>query len=332
MASDDTQPEPIAPRHGTESSTPDSNTDGETYRGRFAPSPTGPLHFGSVIAAVGSFLEARHRQGEWLVRIDDLDTPRNAPGAADAILGVLDRLGLHWDGEICFQGARSERYREGLESLRLAGWTFPCACSRKDYQGVYPGICRGGLAPGKRARTRRMRVAEITIDMNDTIQGESSQRLHESVGDFVIHRADGIFAYHLAVVVDDADFEISDIVRGADLLDSTPRQIHLQRCLDLPTPRYAHLPIAVNGAGQKLSKQTYAEPVTDKAAVPLLISALEFLGQEPDAQLRDASLDEFWSWAIGHWRMERVPRLRAIGWPNRRPADYTAPDPDKFTD
>ena len=332
MAPDDTRSGPIEPSDCTRSPSPDSNTESETYRGRFAPSPTGPLHFGSVIAAVGSFLEARRRQGEWLVRVDDLDTPRNAPGAADAILGVLDRLGLHWDGDVCFQGARAERYREGLKSLRLAGWTYSCGCSRKDYLGVYPGTCRYGLAAGKRARSQRLRVAETTIHMNDTIQGESSQRLHESVGDFVVQRADGIVAYHLAVVLDDADFGISDVVRGADLLDSTPRQIHLQHCLGLPTPRYAHLPIAVNGAGQKLSKQSYAEPVTDTPAVPLLISALEFLGQQPDAQLCDASLDELWSWAIGHWCMDRVPRRRAIGWPDGKPSEYVAPDSDNNRD
>jgi glutamyl-Q tRNA(Asp) synthetase len=290
------------------------------------------LHFGSVIAAVGSFLQARHHQGEWLVRIDDLDGPRTVPGASDAILSDLERLGLHWDGEICYQHIRHDRYRQGLEILRAAGWTFPCGCSRKDYQGIYPGTCQNGVAPGKRARTRRMRVADVCIELNDAVQGECRQPLNESVGDFVIRRADGIFAYHLAVVTDDADFAITEIVRGADLLDSTPRQIHLQRCLGLPTPAYAHLPVAVNGSGQKLSKQTFAEPVADKRAVPLIIAALDFLGQQPHSRLHDASLDELWSWAIGHWRMDRVPRQRAIHWPTGKAARFVPPKSDKMID
>jgi glutamyl-Q tRNA(Asp) synthetase len=290
------------------------------------------LHFGSVIAAVGSFLQARHQQGEWLVRMDDLDGPRTVPGASDAILADLERLGLHWDGEICYQHIRHDHYRVGLEILRAAGWTFPCACSRKDYQGIYPGTCRNGLAPGKRARTRRMRVADVCIELNDTVQGECRQPLNESVGDFVIRRADGIFAYHLAVVTDDADFAITEIVRGADLLDSTPRQIHLQRCLGLPTPAYAHLPVAVNGSGQKLSKQTFAEPVAGKRAVPLIIAALDFLGQQPHSRLKDANLDELWSWAIEHWRMDRVPRQRAIHWPTGKAARFVPPKSDKMID
>ena len=332
MAPDEPPSDGSEPQGFTDSSTRPPSGDTDTYRGRFAPSPTGPLHFGSVIAAVGSFLEARHRKGKWLVRVDDLDGPRTAPGASDAILADLERLGLHWDGGVCYQSTRTDHYREGLERLRVAGWTFPCGCSRKDYQNVYPGTCRYGLAPGKRARTRRMRVADITIVLDDLIQGECSQRLDETVGDFVVRRADGIFAYHLAVVVDDADYRVTEIVRGADLLGSTPRQIHLQRCLGLPTPRYAHLPVAVNGAGQKLSKQTYAEPVADKPAVPLVVAALDFLGQQPHSQLHDASLDELWSWAIANWRMDRVPRLRAIHWPNGKAARYVPPTTSKLLD
>jgi glutamyl-Q tRNA(Asp) synthetase len=332
MAPDEARPEQSEPCRLSKGSTAVSGNDTDTYRGRFAPSPTGPLHFGSVIAAVGSLLEARRRKGEWLVRIDDLDGPRTAPGAAAAILADLERLGLHWDGDVCYQSARTDHYREGLDCLRAAGWTFPCGCSRKDYRGTYPGTCRYGLAPGKRARTRRMRVADSTVDVDDAIQGKSSHCLQESVGDFVLRRADGIFAYHLAVVLDDAQFGVTDIVRGADLLDSTPRQIHLQRCLGLATPRYAHLPVAVNGAGQKLSKQTYAEPVADKPAVPLIICALEFLGQRPRPELRDACLDELWSWAIANWHLDRVPRVRAIHWPNGRPVHYVPPKSGKSSE
>lgn len=322
MAPDTSRSDGIEPHNSTESTRTVSKTDSGAYRGRFAPSPTGPLHFGSVIAAVGSYLDARRQKGKWLVRIDDLDGPRTVPGAADSILEDLQRLGLAWDDEVCYQRTRTDRYREGLERLRRDGWTFPCGCSRKDYQRVYPGTCRYGLAPGKRARTRRMRVAETSIDLNDAIQGECTQNLQESLGDFVIRRADGIFAYHLAAVIDDAEFGVTDIVRGADLLDSAPRQIHLQRCLDLPTPRYAHLPVAVNGTGQKLSKQTFAEPIAGKPAVPLVIAALEFLAQAPPAELGEASLDELWSWAIDHWDMRRVPRLRAILWPDGKAARY----------
>ena len=330
MALDTSRPAGAGPRGLTESSSCASKRGRAIYRGRFAPSPTGPLHFGSVIAAVGSFLEARRRSGEWLVRVDDLDGPRTVPGAAESILADLERLGLYWDGAVCYQSTRNDRYLVGLERLRVAGWTYACGCSRKDFEGVYPGTCRNGLAPGKRARTRRMRVADTTIELDDAVQGLCTQRLHQSVGDFVVHRADGIFAYHLAVVIDDAEFGITEIVRGADLLGCTPRQIHLQRCLGLPTPRYAHLPVAVNGAGQKLSKQTFAEPVTGKPAVPLIIGALEFLGQQPDACLTHASLEELWCWAIGHWRIESVPRLRAIHWPERKAAHYTPPRSSKL--
>jgi glutamyl-Q tRNA(Asp) synthetase len=290
------------------------------------------LHFGSVVAAVGSFAQARCQGGSWLVRIDDLDGPRTAPGAAQVILSDLEYLGMHWDGDVCYQHSRGDRYRQGLEMLRDAGWTFPCGCSRKDYQGIYPGTCRHGIAPGKRARTRRMRVANVCIDLDDAVQGNYRQALHEAVGDFVIRRADGIFAYHLAVVVDDAEFEITEVVRGADLLDSTPSQIHVQRCLGFSTPAYAHLPVAVNAEGQKLSKQSFAEPVTGKPAVPLLVSALDFLGQQPGAQLLDASVDELWSWAIANWRMGCVPRQRAIRWSDGHAARYVPAKSDKMID
>lgn len=332
MAPGQARSEAIKPRHQTTSTTADAGDGTQPYRGRFAPSPTGPLHFGSVIAAVGSFLQARHRGGQWLVRIDDLDGPRTVSGAAKSILSDLERLGLIWDGDVCYQHTRGDHYRRGLEKLRAAGWTFPCGCSRKDFEGIYPGTCRRGLAPGKRARTRRLRVDDVAISFDDAVQGECCQSLHDSVGDFVIRRADGIFAYHLAVVVDDAEFAVTEIVRGADLLDSTPRQIHLQRCLGLPTPGYAHLPVAVNAGGQKLSKQTFAEPVAGKPAVPLLLAALDFLGQQPHVGLGDASLDELWAWAIGHWRLDRVPRQRAIHWPNGNPVQYVPESSEKMID
>ncbi|MDX1433704.1 MAG: tRNA glutamyl-Q(34) synthetase GluQRS [Gammaproteobacteria bacterium] len=295
-------------------------TPEHAHRGRFAPSPTGHLHFGSLVAAVGSFLEARARAGEWYLRIDDIDGPRTVPGASDSILRDLERFGLEWDGAVRYQSARIERYREALELLDASGWTFPCGCSRKDFARIYPGTCREGLPPGKRARTRRMRVGDTSIALEDRVQGLYRQPLGEEVGDFVVRRADGVYAYHLAAVVDDADEGVDEIVRGADLLASTPRQMHLQRCLGLPTPRYAHLPVAVNSLGQKLSKQTFAEPVSARDPAPLLVEVLEFLGQAPAAELRRAPLAELWAWAIDAWRLDAVPRCRAILWPGGKRA------------
>jgi glutamyl-Q tRNA(Asp) synthetase len=248
--------------------------------------------------------------------MDDLDGPRSVAGACDDILEDLERSGLHWDGPVAYQSGRREHYRRALEQLREQGWTFSCGCSRRDYEHVYPGTCRNGLTPGKRARTRRMRVADTSITLDDAIQGSYQQSLGDEVGDFVLRRADGIYAYHLAAVVDDAEQGVTEIVRGVDLLESTPRQIHLQRCLGLPTPDYAHLPIAVNGGGHKLSKQTHAEPVSAMAPVPLAVETLKFLGQQPPVELLHAGLDELWAWAATHWRMDRVPRRRAIVWAN----------------
>ncbi len=235
------------------------------YRGRFAPSPTGPLHFGSLVAAVGSFLHARAQGGEWRVRIEDLDPPREVSGAADDILRTLDSFGLHWDGEVMYQSRRCETYEAALAQLKDAGVLYPCACTRREIADssvsglegpVYPGTCRAGLAPGRVARAWRVRTDNRAIEFEDGLQGVIRSALEDDIGDFVVQRADGFFAYQLAVVVDDAAQGISEIVRGADLLDSTPRQIHLQRLLGLPTPGYLHLPIVLNANGEKLSKQT----------------------------------------------------------------------------
>ena len=290
------------------------------YRGRFAPSPTGHLHFGSLVAAVGSYLQARAHGAAWHVRIDDIDGPRTVPGSADSILRDLERLGLEWDGPVRYQSGRVDRYREAMSILERNGWTFPCGCSRRDYDRIYPGTCRRGLPPGKRARTRRMRVGATSIELDDLVQGIYRQSLRDEVGDFVVRRADGVHAYHLAAVIDDADDGIEEIVRGADLLESTPRQVHLQLCLGLRTPRYAHLPVAVNAAGQKLSKQTFAEPVSTRAPVPLLVEVLEFLGQAPETELGHAPLADFWSWALSSWRLDAVPRRKAILWPGGKGA------------
>ena len=291
------------------------------YRGRFAPSPTGPLHFGSLVAAVGSYLEAKTRGGEWLVRIEDLDTPREQPGAADTILRTLEACGMGWDGSIMYQSQRGGAYRMALAQLEAQGLIYACGCSRReiadsglDADGalIYPGTCRNGLAKGKTARAMRIRVDDRVIEFEDAVQGNMRQNLAAEAGDFVLLRADGLYAYQLALVVDDAEQGISDVVRGADLLASTPRQIFLQRRLGLPTPRYLHLPAAVNAAGEKLSKQTRAPAVDARDPVPALAQVMDLLGQAPPGQLRNAPLAEFWRWALAHWDATRIPRQRSL--------------------
>ena len=277
-----------------------------THVGRFAPSPTGPLHFGSIIAATGSFLAAKAAGGKWLVRIEDVDEARTAPGAASEILRVLEKLGMAWDGEVVFQSARTRLYRDALESL--GSFTYPCSCSRREIEGIYRGTCRNG-ARGE-ARAIRVRVENERIAFFDAIQGEFAQNPEREIGDFVLLRADGYFAYQLAVVVDDKEQGVTHVVRGADLLDSTPRQIHLQRCLCFETPAYAHLPVAANSHGEKLSKQTLASPV--EADVPVLFRAIGFLGQNPPRELLDADIPSLWSWAIANWDMEKVPKTKMI--------------------
>ena len=292
-------------------------------RGRFAPSPTGPLHFGSLVAAVGSYLDMRTRGGEWLLRMEDVDTPRNMPGAADDILRTLAAFGFEWDGPVLYQSTRFDAYAAALAELQARGMVYGCACSRREIadsavrQGVdgglvYPGTCRAGLAAGQTARAWRLRVNDLPLHFVDRLQGEIEQQLERDVGDFVLLRADGLFAYQLAVTVDDAFQGISDIVRGADLLASTPRQIWLQRCLGVSTPTYAHLPVAVNAAGEKLSKQTRATALDVQRPVAALVAAMRFLGQMPPPELAQASLNEFWCWAKAHWAFRRIPQQLAL--------------------
>lgn len=286
-------------------------------RHRFAPSPSGPLHFGSLIAAMGSYLQARSQGGEWLLRIEDSDTPRVVPGAAAAILRSLRCYGLHWDGEVLYQSRRLEAYRAALERLCQQGLAYPCTCSRREIAQaarlglggrIYPGWCRRQPRRPGRPGALRVRVDDRRICFQDAIQGSYCQRLESEVGDFVLCRADGIFTYQLAVVVDDAGQGITDIVRGSDLLDSTPRQIYLQRLLGVPTPRYSHLPVIVDARGFKLSKQTGATALDNERPVPVLLAALRFLGQDPPAALGYASVGEVWDWALAHWRLQRVPK------------------------
>jgi glutamyl-Q tRNA(Asp) synthetase len=279
------------------------------YIGRFAPSPTGPLHFGSLVAATASYLDARANQGQWLVRMEDVDTPRVRPGAADDILRTLDRFGFEWDGELMYQSTRTEAYRTALDDLRTAGHAYLCGCSRKDIGDRYPGTCRNGLKPGRTPRAWRVRVSSNPIEFVDRTQGPQRQNVEEYSGDIVVLRADGLFAYQLAVVVDDRDQGVTDIVRGADLLDSTARQIHLQRLLNAPTPRYLHTPIAVNAKGQKLSKQTRAPAIDPAQALPQTAGALRFLGQKPPSLSDIDTTTDLWRWAIENWRPEAIPPL-----------------------
>jgi len=290
------------------------------HRGRFAPSPTGPLHFGSLVAAVGSCLEARSHGGEWLVRMEDLDRPREVKGAADAILRVLEAYGFEWDGPVMRQSRRNDAYATALARLENSGAVFPCACTRREIsdstpegasEPVYPGTCRNGPPPGRRARAIRARVDDAVIAFDDRVQGRIEQRLAEEVGDFVVRRADGLFAYQLAVVVDDFEQGITDVVRGADLLFSTPRQLLLQRRLGYPPPGHAHLPVALNRGGEKLSKQTLATPLDEQAAPLQLRLALLFLGQEPPEALEREGLAGVWGWARANWKLDKVPRRRS---------------------
>ena len=293
------------------------------YRGRFAPSPTGPLHFGSLVAAVGSYLDALAHGGEWLVRMEDVDTPRNVAGADADILRTLEAFGFEWQGAVLYQSTRSEAYAAALEKLTAAGLAYGCACSRKEIADsatrpaidgglAYPGTCRHGLPVGRAARAWRLRVDDAPLAFEDRLQGTVSQCLESDVGDFVLRRADGLWAYQLAVTVDDEFQQISDVVREADLLASTPRQIHLQRCLGYATPRYAHLPVAANSAGEKLSKQTLARALDGSRAVAELVSALRFLGQKVPQNLVAASVADVWAWARAHWNFAAIPRQRAI--------------------
>lgn len=279
------------------------------YTGRFAPSPTGPLHFGSLVAALASWMDARAAGGRWLVRMEDLDGPRVQPGAADEILRALERLGLAWDGPVIYQSLRTAAYEAALRDLQRH--TYWCGCTRReiadsavgparDGAQIYPGTCRDGLPAGKARRALRVR-ARGEVAFEDRVQGRQAQSLERDVGDFVVFRADGQFAYQLAVVVDDAAQGVTDVVRGADLLDSTGRQIFLQHLLGLPTPRYLHVPVAVNAAGEKLSKQTGAPPLDLAHPERLLREALKFLGQPPSADLDEA---------VANWDAGEVPRQR----------------------
>jgi len=283
------------------------------YIGRFAPSPTGPLHIGSLVAAMASYLDARAHHGQWLVRIEDVDVGRNVAGADAHILASLQRCGMHWDGEVTWQTQRYALYQQAV--AQLGGLIYPCGCSRKEIAAaIYPGTCRHGLAPGKVGRALRLKLPQqphCVLSFEDRWFGHYSQDITAEVGDYVLRRADGFWAYQLAVVVDDGAQGITDIVRGADLLDSTPRQLYLQQALGLPQPSYLHVPVVVNEVGDKLSKQTGAQAFDDGGDPQLLLRnamqpAARFLGLEVQAD----SIDAFWRAAVPAWaqRLQTLPR------------------------
>ena len=280
------------------------------YTGRFAPTPSGHLHFGSLVAALASYLDARSVGGRWLMRMEDLDPPREEPGAQAAILKALESYGFEWDGAVVRQSDRHEAYAEVISRLLNQGLAYACTCSRKQleaYHGIYPGLCRNA-GHGTENAAIRLRAPELEYHFTDRVQGEYRQHLGREVGDFVIRRRDGLYAYQLAVVLDDAWQGITDIVRGADLLDSTPRQLYLQELLGLSQPRYLHIPLITQPDGHKLGKSYRSPPLTEDQATPLLLRALRALGQTPAPELASATPREVLDWGIIHWDALKIPR------------------------
>ena len=285
------------------------------YVGRFAPSPTGPLHFGSLVAALTSYLDAKFNNGLWLVRMEDLDPPRAPAGTSDLILNQLLTLGLEWDREVLFQSTRLDAYESALDELRQKSLTYRCDCTRSSIRakgGIYDGYCRTREKAPAHNFAIRVRTPNRLIKFQDEIRGPLEQNLEKEVGDFVVLRKDKLFAYHLAVVVDDDFQQITHIVRGGDLLDSTPRQIYLQKKLGLRTPNYAHIPIAVNDQDVKLSKQNFSQGIEVKDASALVFKSLKFLGQDPPNIMIKASVREQLQWAMGNWDIHTVPKLANI--------------------
>ena len=284
--------------------------------GRFAPSPTGPLHYGSLLTAVASYLNIRANNGTWLVRIDDLDPPREVPGAANEILHALETYGLHWDQAVVYQSNRQQVYSEVLTELQDKGLVYPCSCSRKDIlergEHVYSGHCRKHHLAGQKQYAMRIKVPETILSWQDLIQGPQSTQLFLANGDFVVRRADGLYAYHLAVVIDDASQGISENIRGADLLPSTSAQRYLQQILDIEPPLYGHIPVAVNARGEKLSKQTGAAPITTSDPERTLVKALQDLGQTPPGDLDTSSVSDILRWGQQNWSLAKIPARQTL--------------------
>ena len=282
----------------------------QIYKGRFAPSPTGPVHFGTLIAAVGSYLQAKKNNGEWLIRMEDVDVTRKVDGSDTDILNTLESFGFEWDGAVIYQSKQTEYYEAALEKLLSQSLIFPCSCTRKQLaelnSDIYPGTCRLRRLPEENEHALRLLAEDISIEFYDTVMGKQSQNIKQQCGDFVIKRRDGLFAYQLAVVVDDALQEITEIVRGADLLDSTPRQIYLQQLLNYPIPDYCHLPLAVDNSGNKISKSEGATKIDLQHKEQQLVSVLGFLGQNPPEDLAQSSINDIWFWAVEHWDVTNV--------------------------
>ena len=280
------------------------------YIGRFAPTPSGPLHFGSIIAALASYIDARAMQGKWMLRIDDLDTPRVKPGSVDSILSTLECLGLEWDGDVVHQSTRLEHYLENLERLQENGMLYPCYCPRKlTRDKIYPGTCRYAPQSTQRRHALRIKTTDDTVTYQDRVAGAYQHNLFQDTGDFIVFRSDNIFAYDLAAALDDNGLEISHVIRGADLLDSTPKQNYLQKMLGIKIPVYGHIPVATDKHGRKISKRDGATDVKlQKQPTAILIDALQFLGQEVDPALQQSNCNTVLEWAIDHWDLSRIPR------------------------
>ncbi|WXL24737.1 tRNA glutamyl-Q(34) synthetase GluQRS [Ectopseudomonas mendocina] len=281
------------------------------YIGRFAPTPSGYLHFGSLVAALASYLDARAASGKWLVRMEDIDPPREMPGAQAAILQTLETYGFEWDGEVVRQSQRHDAYQAIIDKLLSQGLAYACTCSRKQLEGtngIYPGTCRNAGHAYDNAAIR-IRVPELVYHFTDRVQGDFRQHLGRESGDFIIRRRDGLYAYQLAVVLDDAWQGVTDIVRGADLLDSTPRHLYLQELLGLPQPRYLHVPLLTQPDGHKLGKSYRSPPLPADQATPLLIRALRALGQQIPDGAAYGQPAEVLKWAVEHWDAARIPRV-----------------------
>ena len=303
------------------------STPAESYIGRFAPSPTGPLHFGSLIAATASYLCARKNKGQWLLRMEDVDTQREQKGASQTIIQTLENYGFEWDGEIRFQSQHSDDYETALAMLQEM--TFRCSCTRKTLQEtttaatskygyIYPGFCRSGITHPENHR-HAIRVRSDIKSCNTDIYFKEScqpqplkQDIEKEIGDFILKRSDGLYAYQLAVVVDDELQGITDVVRGADLFDNTPRQTYLQCLLGFKHPRYLHFPVAVEATGKKLSKQNLSPEISTDKKRSTLISALHFLGQSPPDQSNFSNIDDLWKWAVQNWDQERIPKRLTV--------------------
>ena len=297
-----------------------SSHQSSPYIGRFAPSPTGPLHIGSLIAAVASYLCAKQSpQGKWLLRIEDIDTQRTQKGATQSIIHTLEAYGFHWDGEITYQSQRTALYQQALDAL--SAHTYPCSCTRKsltscmtNYSYIYPGYCRDGLLdPNSTHLSIRLKTDNHPVGFVDRCQPKPlQQKIRQDIGDFILKRRDGLWAYQLAVVVDDALQNVTDVVRGADLFDNTPRQLYLQRLLGYPTPQYLHFPVITDAKGKKLSKQNLSPALSHDQKHVTIIKALKFLGQHPPPASSFQSIDDIWQWAIQHWNIDNIPKVMTI--------------------